>query len=86
MVFATVQTTVQPTADTQVQETIARLEQRIAELEAERSAVEPQAVIMVQAQPTMPPPPTEGPQLQTFSIPAGEEPLSPALLREAMDQ
>ena len=44
-----------PTPDTQVQETIARLERRVAELETERNAVEPQAVYQEMAAPSATP-------------------------------
>jgi len=50
---------------------------------------EPQIIVerqVIEVIVTAVPAPTEPPQLQTFSIPEGEDPLSDALLREAMDQ
>jgi hypothetical protein len=92
MVIATARPTAQP--DTQVQEEIEALRARIAQLEQVRivdglqQVPAPVYVEMAapQAQPTMPPPTPEPVQLQTFAVQSDEEPLSPALLREAMDQ
>lgn len=102
MVIATAQPTMPPpTPDMQLQQEIEALRARVAELEAaqierristnvEIGAIpEPQAVILVQAAPTMAPPtpaPTEAPRLQTFAVPEDGEGMSPALLREAMDR
>ncbi len=87
----TIVPTMQPTPDTQVLLELAALRTRVAELEAERSVPAPQPVYVEmaapQAAPTMPPPePAEAPQLQTFSVPEEEEPLSDAQMREAQDQ
>lgn len=98
-VFATPQPTqAPPTPDREVQQELAQLRARVAELEAERrvspigdagAIPESQPVNQVQAAPTQPPPPPPtaqpGPELQAITIPEGEE-ISPALFREMQDQ
>src|SRR6266545_5240970 len=91
IIIATSLPTVPPTPDTTMLQEIAALKARVAELEAERSVPAPEPVYVEmaapQAAPTMPPPePAEAPQLQTFSVPEEEEPLSDAQMREAQDQ
>ncbi len=91
IIIATSLPTVPPTPDTTMLQEIAALKARVAELEAERSVPAPEPVYVEmaapQAAPTMPPPPeASGPQLQTLSAPTGDEEITPAQLREAMDQ
>jgi len=99
-VLSTPVPTVQPTPDTTMQQELDALRARVAELEAERSKIDnvmldapaaaPQVIVQAApaAAPTLPPQPTPAPvvQLQAVNVPEGEEPLSPALLREAQDR
>jgi len=78
-----------PTPDMAVQQELAELRARVAELEQAQRAPAPEPVYIEmaapQAAPTVAPPtPEPGPALQDVNV--DDEAISPALLREAQDQ